>query len=290
MKYFVLDTNILIKDPDIILRWSPNYKIIIPRLIFSELDRVTSRLGGPIGRFWQNMEKAEKTGFISVLDSDYPISEDLINKSANSRLSIVDLQLAEICLKLQKEKKDVTLVTNDRPLRVYAENLQLKTIDLFQFQNFISAFKATDLGSLKTNETIKQYQYKRFIYGLISGILLSSLTSLFINNFQKLYETFNIWGTIIIILFSGLVFFLFRTNFRWIYGLIEFGFGFFISIRVFSVFDFKYDSIGIVEIIQLVGGIYVMVRGLSNVDDGVKGTLAEPSWLKITRWKKIASA
>ena len=74
------------------------------------------------------------------------------------------------------------------------------------------------------------------------------------------------------------------------YGTLEFLFGFYISTRVLTEKDFDYAVIGIVEIIQIVGGIYVMVRGLSNIDDGIKGTRLEPKWKKVTRWRKITNA
>ncbi|MBN8676200.1 MAG: hypothetical protein J0L56_18860 [Chitinophagales bacterium] len=290
MQYFILDTNIIIRDPGVLTRWSPNYKIIIPRFLFAELDKVSSKLGGAVGRLWEILEQAEYKDFVLVDEREVVVSEETFSKNEQQKLSYVDLQLLQLTSEIQKERKNVILVTNDRALRVISERFGLKTYDLFQFLNTITVFKTTALEDLKKNEKINQYQNRKFIYGLISGIIITVLTILVKTNFQFLYQTLNIWGTLILVFISGIVFFLFRTNYRMFYGALEFLFGFYVSTRVFTEKGFDYDTIGIVEIIQIVGGIYVMVRGLSNIDDGIKGTRLEPKWKKLTRWRKIANA
>ncbi len=290
MTYFILDTNIVIRDPEILARWSPNYKIVVPKFLFAELDRVSSKLGGAVGRLWQILEQAEYKDFIIVDNSEVTVSEEAFRLNTEQKLSYVDLQLFEIAKQYKSQKKDVVLVSNDRALRIYSERQGLKTFDLFQFLNYTNSFKTTALDELKKNETILQYQNRRFIYGLLSGIVITILTILVKNNFQRIYETLNVWGTLFLLFASGIIFFLFRTNYRMFYGTLEFLFGFYVATRVFTEKHFDYASIGLVEVIQIVGGIYVMVRGLSNIDDGIKGTRLEPNWKKITRWRKIGSA
>ena len=286
MTYFILDTNIVIRDPEILTRWSPNYKLVIPRFLFGELDKVSSKLG-TVGRLWPILEQAEYKDFIIVDNSDIAVSQEASQNNSEQRLSHVDLQLFELTQRYSKEKKDVVLVSNDRALRAYSERYGLKTFDLFQFLNSISSYKSTLLGELKKHETIGQYQNRRFVYGLVSGIFITLATILVKNNFQSIYETLNVWGTLVLLLVTGIIFFLFRTNYRMFYGTLEFLFGFYVSTRVFTEKNFDYNTVGLFELIQIVGGIYVMVRGLSNIDDGIKGTGLEPKWKKITRFRKI---
>jgi|CXWL01.1.fsa_nt_gi rRNA-processing protein FCF1 len=285
MKYFILDTNILIKDPATLTRWSPNYKIIIPKFLYGELDKVTSRLG-PVGQFWKVLDQSTKTGFITVYDKEVEIPEEVHSRNYNQKLSYVDLQLFELTRQFSKENKDVVLVTNDRALRVFTEEYKIKTFDLFQFQTFTASSKTTDLEQLQENETINQYQNRRFIYGLVFGILLTVSAFLIKSNFDLIFEKINVWGTVILLLLTGIIFFLFRTNYRLFYGVLEFAFGFYVSIRIFTEKSFDYNSIGTIEIAQIITGIYVMVRGLSNIDDGTAGTKLEPVWKKITRLRK----
>jgi len=282
MIQFVIDTNVLIKDPGIITRWSPNYKILIPRFIFGELDRTTSRLG-QVGNFWKTLDQAIKTGFVTIYEQEVLISEDLYPRAKNLRLSEVDLQLFALTRHLLKQDNDAILVTNDRALRVFSEELGVKTYDLFQFQSLALSFKTTNIEELKSDETIKQFQNKRFIYGAISGISISVVVYILKSNFDIVYNTINIWGTLLVLFILGVSFFLFRTNFRFEYGIIELSFGFYITSRTFFDKDFDFMQIGIVEMAQIITGIYVMVRGLSNIDDGIAGRTYEPTWKKLTR-------
>ncbi|HOY04119.1 MAG TPA: PIN domain-containing protein [Saprospiraceae bacterium] len=289
MTYFILDTNILIRDPGILTRWSPNYKLVIPRFIFYELDKVSSRLGGLTGQLWQNLKEAEYKNFIIVDNSDIPVPERNIDDLLERKLSLVDLQLVLLTQEYKNQKKEVILVSNDTAVRLYSEAKGLKTFDLFQFLNYINPFKTTLIEELKENESIHIYQRRKLLQGIVLGVILSGASTLIVNNFGPIYQTLNIWGTFILLLGFGSGFFWFRTNFRLIYGILEFLFGFYISTRVFGVKGFNYLSIEIVDIIQIVSGVYVMVRGLSNIDDGIKGTIAEPTWNKITRLKKVSA-
>jgi hypothetical protein len=288
MKQFILDTNILIKDPSIITRWSPNYQIIIPRFLFGELDKVNSKLG-QVGSFSKTLDKAINSGYVIIYEEVIKVSEDLYQRGQNLKLSTVDLQLFELTRQFIEKNKDAVLVTNDRGLRVFTEGYGYKTFDLFQFQSFVLSFKTTDIEQLKENETIKQYQNKRFLYGAISGILVTTIALLIKDNFVYIYTTINIWGTLFLVFALGIIFFLLRTNFRFEYGILEFIFGFHVSTRIFFEKDFNYELISILEIAQVLTGIYVMVRGLSNIDDGIAGRTYEPTWKKITRWRKNTS-
>lgn len=284
MIQFVIDTNIIIKDPSIISRWSPNYQIIIPRFIFSELDKVTTRLG-QIGNFWKTLEQAINSKFVTIYEDNVQISDEFYYRAKELRLSNIDLQLWELTRQLQKQNKDTFLVTNDRALRVFSGEHEVNTYDLYQFQSFVLTFKTTRIDELKENETIREYQNKKSLYGIITSVVIFILVILLKENFDIVYSTINIWGTLLLLLIIGVSFFLFRTNFRLEYGSIELIFGFYVTSRIFFDKEFDFTQIGIVEIVQIVSGVYVMVRGLSNIDDGIAGRTFEPNWRRLTRWR-----
>jgi len=288
MTYYIFDTNILIRDPEIIEKWSPNYKIIIPEFIFPELKRVSSRFGTSSDLI-ETILNAKNKSFIKIDNSDITVDKTTSEKNYDNKLSYVDLKLFELAKKYKKEGRNVVLVTNDRPLKTFAEKNNIESDNIFQFFSKVRGYKTTSIDELNKNENIKSYQTRKFMYGLVSGIMLTVILYIIKVNFQSVYDSLNIWGTLILLFLTGIIFFIFRTNFKLIYGLIEILFGFYITARVFYEENFQYDNIGIVEIIQIIGGIYVMVRGFSNVDDGIKGTIFEPNWIKITRFRKIVS-
>lgn len=289
MTYYIFDTNILIRDPEIITKWSPNYKIIIPKFIFPELDKVSSRLGFSSILF-ETINKAENKDFIHIDNSEIKVSPEIRNKDFEQKLSNVDFELFQLAENYKKEGKKVVLVTNDRALQIFANKNGIESLNMFQYLSAVKNYKKTEINDLKNKENITEFQNRKFIYGLACGIFLMIITYLIKENFTSIYNSLNIWGTLLLLFLSGIIFFLFRTNFRLAYGIVEIIFGFYITSRTFIENNFEYSNIDIVQVIQIIGGIYVMVRGFSNVDDGIKGTLFEPIWNKITRFRKIGSA
>lgn len=236
------------------------------------------------------MHLADKKSFVKVDKYDITISDDTHRKNTDQKLSTVDLKLFELAKIYKKGGRKVVLVTNDRSLQVFAKKNGIESYNAYQYLREVRGYKTTDIKELRNDENITNFQKRKFPYGLISGVLLSIFIYILKENSQKIFDTVNIWGTIIILFVLGVIFFLFRTNFRLVYGILEIVFGFYISIRVFTEKDFNYESIGIVEVIQIIGGIYVMVRGFSNFDDRIKGTLFEPRWKTLTRFRNIGSA
>ena len=56
-------------------------------------------------------------------------------------------------------------------------------------------------------------------------------------------------------------------------------------VRVFYP-SFNYGNLQIVDFLQIVGGLYIMVRGLDNIGVGSKGTKIERFWEKLSGEKR----
>lgn len=69
-----------------------------------------------------------------------------------------------------------------------------------------------------------------------------------------------------------------RARWRFAYGLFEFLFGLYIGFRAFSP-DFSLSALNEVRSVQALGSLYVMVRGLDNVQKAAKTTIVGP-WLE----------
>lgn len=80
------------------------------------------------------------------------------------------------------------------------------------------------------------------------------------------------------------IFYWFRSNLRIAYAIAEFSFGYLSVLYVTSPFasDFEiYNIYKLTVVIPILGGIYVMVRGLDNFSKGLQGTLLERPWKKM---------
>lgn len=78
----------------------------------------------------------------------------------------------------------------------------------------------------------------------------------------------------------GIGLYWYRERFRLSYGIFEFIVGVIMTYYIFFP-NFDYSKLGPVEAIQILGGLYVMVRGLDNVGKGTEGTRIEQLWKKL---------
>ncbi|MEC5173383.1 PIN domain-containing protein [Chryseobacterium nepalense] len=283
MKRYILDTNIIIKDSSLLTKWSSNYRLIIPDVIFEETIKVYGRLTDSKSLI-HLIENSESKGFIKIVNinrNKYDFSERI---SENFDISYIDFQIAQFAKDYSKNNPDTFLVTDDRKLTAYAEYLGIKTQNLFGFQSDIRSNKTVDISEIGTTSNIKKFQFRHLTISFFSGISLTILSYLVYKNFDTLTKQFPVWGTITILTVIPFIFYWFRSNLRIAYAIAEFSFGYLSVLYVTSPFaaDFEISNIyKITVVIPILGGIYVMVRGLDNFSKGLQGTLLERPWKKM---------
>jgi hypothetical protein len=86
----------------------------------------------------------------------------------------------------------------------------------------------------------------------------------------------------------GFLSFYWRQRWRLSYGLFEVMIGVYTPIRAIGGAEFKYLNLTPLDYLQIIGGIYVIVRGLDNVGVGLRGTPLEPFWSSVFSPKKKA--
>ena len=89
---------------------------------------------------------------------------------------------------------------------------------------------------------------------------------------------------VLALLLVAFVFYWVRANYRIGYAFAEFSFGLYSAFWALNPylpnFNLSVLTTDLPKIFSLVGGIYVMVRGLTNFGDGIKGTSIENYWQK----------
>jgi hypothetical protein len=283
MKRYILDTNILIKDPSILTKWSGNYRLIIPDIILEEASYVSGRLTGSKGLI-HSIENSTSKGFVKVIQVDrnrYPFNESL---GKDFRISYTDYVLAHFAKDYAKDKPETYLVTEDRRLSGYADFIGLKTQNLFGFQSDILSNKTVDISEVGLKSNIRSFQFRHIAISFISGIALTLMSYLVYKNFELITQRFPVWGTVAAFSLIPFVFYWFRSNVRIGYAIAEFSFGYFSVMYTIKPLAEDFDISKIYEVaaaVPVVGGIYVMVRGLDNFSKGVEGTILERPWKKI---------
>jgi hypothetical protein len=283
MKRLILDTNILFKDPSILTRWSSNFKIIIPDIVLEEAGKVSGRLPGT-ENLLHLVDNATAKGFVKIAKVDrnkYPYNPD----NNNNRISHVDFQLAKFAKDYSKDKNETFLVTEDRLLLKYANDIGVKTLNLFALQNELLSFKTVNIDEVEKGKTISQFQFRHLAISFATGVLLTTVSFLIYKNIDTIFSKAPIWGSALSLLTVAFVFYWVRANYRIGYAIAEFSFGLYSSFWALSPYSPDFDlsilTTNLPKIFSLVGGIYVMVRGLTNFGDGIKGTLVENYWRKV---------
>lgn len=136
-KNFVIDTNVLLYDPEAILKF-PRSHVVIPVIVLEELDKM-KRLPNDLGknaravfRFLSSINKFGKGNLHNgvVLDngSDVRIQLDFkIDVDFNSSLFVNDNRIIMAAYYLKEKGERVVLVSKDFAVRLKAEALGLET-------------------------------------------------------------------------------------------------------------------------------------------------------------------
>jgi len=139
MKTFILDTNVLIHDPEAFLSFK-NSEVIIPITVIEELDnfkRVTDERGRAARTVSRNLNSLRAMGKLSegVRLKDGSIIKVTLGKYPSENhlpftVSTADNRILSIVLDVQKEKKEpVVFITKDINLRIKAESLGITAQD-----------------------------------------------------------------------------------------------------------------------------------------------------------------
>ncbi|MDP2685136.1 MAG: type II toxin-antitoxin system VapC family toxin [bacterium] len=282
MNRYILDTNILIKAPSLLTKWSSRYRILIPDLVLQETGKVIGKIKGA-ENLLHKVDEATSKGFLHIIKSD-PEKHIYSDELGKRRISYVDFQIAQLAKDYGKNKDDVFLVTEDRVLQRYAEEIGVKVLSLFNFQNIIQQLKTVDLKDIGKSKNVKTFQSKHLAVSFLLGIFLTVAIYVGYKNFELIVSGFPIWGTISLLVIIPFIFYWFRSNVRIAYAMAEFSVGFYSAYStlkpLLTNFDIKIFT-DLTILVPILGGIYVMVRGLDNFSKGIRGTSLENKWRKI---------
>jgi len=158
-KIFVLDTNVLLHDPNSIFSFADN-DVVIPIVVIEELDKFKkgldeiARNGRQVSRLLDNLRLKSKLsqgvelgngGTLRVelnhkFKEPCPLPEGLDLSGADNRILLIAL-----CLSLESDSPPVVLVTKDTNLRIKADAVGLRTEDY--------ETNSVDISELYTGET-----------------------------------------------------------------------------------------------------------------------------------------
>ena len=116
----------------------------------------------------------------------------------------------------------------------------------------------------------------------IAGAILSAIASIAGERFLRLLIALNVWAVTAAALFIAVTLYLIRQHLRLPYGIAEFVFGLVTILRSFQPYS-NYAGVGAGQWLQVIGGLYIMVRGLDNIGIGIQTTTYARLWNRYFR-------
>ena len=266
----LLDTNLILKFPKLLGLKIPDTEFLIIKDVIDELKVNSDNRGNQYEDMTDLIIKASNKGTIEIINTSLDIYNDHYNILDTPLLSRKKVTLLSAALGLKQNGDIVKIATTDKRLIKSARSNDIQVISDEEIENLIENF----IDPEKTDSTIqsKIVSYERnekkyLFYGILLGVTLTLLSILIYKNFQAIVYRINVWGTIILILLSGIALFIIREKQRLSYGIFELLVGMFSIIIVFQPSDFDFSKLILNSefYIRLLGGLYIMVRGQDNM-------------------------
>lgn len=275
---YIIDTNVLIQYPHILSR-AGSRKIVIPSAVMEELS---PRGHGGRTKGVSDLVSSSLGAGVKIVRAPSRLVNDFVASDSNAqRLSGADIDIAGIAINYAEQQgvDAPCVVTGDRALAQFLSSRGIKSISGAEFigeSNNEPINKEIEESADKVVFSQKRYIISSFFLGAIASLL----GNLIYSNLNLLISTITVWGTMLGLPIMGIALFWYRENFRLSYGAFELCVGIIMSYYVFFP-SFNYANLGLTEGIQILGGLYVMVRGLDNVGKGIEGTRIESLWKKV---------
>ena len=269
VKDLVLDTSIVVRNPSALGIKPKNYRIIIPDIVEREIEFIGSKRRDAADLPALIRESAEK-GIINIERTPPGFS----GKLKTTSLTLADALIFQYLEYLQSRNTPFAFVTADRELQTLCAANGIPTIGQTEFSHLLGEVHSEDESVSKKASRIRRRQILYYCISLFIGVFSSSAASFLFPYARQAFASINIWGTFAALFLVGIGAYIFRARARLTYGVFEFTFGFLLGARVFWP-KFDYSALAATDYLQILAGIYVMVRGLDNIQKGSKGTIAE---------------
>ena len=275
-KIYVIDTAPILEVPSILAHADPR-SIVLPSAVIAELmSRSRPALRDIAGSL---ITKAIQSG-VKVADTPSSIDIDpLESNQFTRRMSSTDFQVARVAIGLKNSGKSVSVVTHDKILIGYLKSYGVESSSAEEFLAQKSAAQI-DADVHEVAATFLKVQYRHLAVSATSA-LISVLTVVGVTRYSSsIFDAIPAAFAVLAILFVGVMTFAWRQHARLSYGIFEFLIG---VVAAFYASDHAQPMQLFQTALQFAAGIYIMVRGLDNIDKVIDGTSLGTIWIKIFR-------
>ncbi|HQS24146.1 MAG TPA: PIN domain-containing protein, partial [Sediminibacterium sp.] len=276
MLNIILDTNIILRQPKVLGLKIPDIHFLIPLNVIEELNTRANSRGVSSDKRIDLIQKASEDGTISIINTDLPLYRQFSERFQANNLSNTDIAILAMAVDFKMKEQDVKIASLDKEIINFASTNGIEVLDNSGIENLIINFsEQTNKSSTALKEEILTYERserKTLIVEILIGVLVTVFAYLIFKNIGKIVATIQVWGTITLILISGVALFVFRERRRLSYGVVEFLVGALAIIILFQPDNFNLSKVkfNFEFILKIFAGLYIMVRGQDNIIKAIK--------------------
>ena len=272
---YILDSSAIIANPEILARGGGDVTLIIPDLILDEIGVVLG--SGKRGEIAGVILDAIATGSLTVDPTE--LSVRVFNAGGRRIVKGTDTAMTAYILQTARKDPSAVLVTNDR----HFEPLRAQGINIISSRELLRGLPASQpTSSLVADQArrLSRRQWLGTISSFVFGAAVATLPQLVSGNWLLAHlEVLGLTGCGLLVLLVGCALYALRGRLPKTYGFMEIGIG--IAGAINAVVRYSpTNEFDITIILQIVGSIYIVVRGLDNAGKGIAGTVVEKYWVK----------
>ena len=276
MQYIVLDTHVIVADPTILARSRADLTLVVPVAVLEQLRQ------HPQTRLTELVIRAAGAGNIKI---DGATDTGLVSPDVAARIGETDRRILCVAIDYKNRDANTFLATTDQELHVAAQQHNVQTIDSVALRTLLYSRPSQNAGLLSDT---RRFAIGQKIYAAISVLVGVGATLLFqylIRHADVVLPKVVSFSSFAGLAAVGIVVFWLRNRFRMTYGCVESGIGAYTA--KLSATPALLDPVkGEFEFLKLVGGLYVVVRGMDNIDKGIDGHPWEVHWRKLFKKSK----
>src|SRR5262245_26384183 len=276
MTKILLDSSILLSNPEILSRSAADVEFLVLPQVLDEVREA--------GRHYKGTEDilrlvhdAIGRGSVKLLDAATVLGPDESAETARD----TDGMLLQVLEQFDAQNESAFIASNDGQLTHVVRDAGLDGRSAQKTLSFLAERQATTLQDIRAKaDATKQRSFRYAVRSFLSSVVVSLLVNVAYEYRNTILRTINIWATVVAVPAVGVGFYWLRARYRLTYGFVEFLIGLISALRVF-VPTVDYRTLDQANMLQVVGGIYIMVRGMDNIGKGVGGTRWQPIWHRI---------
>jgi|SRR5215208_370876 len=272
----VLDTNTIVSSPELLARRPPEgYRLVIPEAVLHELGRFVAH--GSSQSLVDVAREAAQQGVLEI-STHAPLfkGRPMLGHDVRTPADVAVLATARALA----DQGRVLVATVDRDVLASARDMGLEAVDPKSLRHLLASSAVASAQLEQEVRTVLRGQRRYVLIRLAIGALISLLASWAVANLDEILESVRIWGVAVLIPLVGVVLYWIRCHYRLSYGMSEVIVGSVMGIRAgIAATSSKIEMAS--TLLQALGGIYIVVRGMDNIQQGLANTRFAARWQSI---------